>query len=289
VAQRIFVGLQTSADDVFILRKEGRHYYSSALGEAVDVEPDLLHVLLKGSVHIRRWVPDVSNLFVLFPYESVSGRWQLIDAGKVEERCPKTWAYLRRCRSRLASRERGTFEGEQWYGYVYPKNLAYMAVKKILTPSLGRRAEFCIDERGEYYFVGSGGGGGGGYGIVLTESLPLRYMVGLLNSKLLDWYLKSITTRFHSGWFAYNKQYIEQVPIVIPTTSSEKRSADAIVERVTEIIASRTRLRDRRLSDQVRAQLTRTVEAHEARVDELVNRLYGVTEVPVTFEKETPG
>ena len=61
---------------------------------------------------------------------------------------PLTWNYLQRCRPFLASRERGTFEGDRWYGYVYPKNLAKMSERKLLTPSLGQRAEFCYDPKG---------------------------------------------------------------------------------------------------------------------------------------------
>lgn len=68
VASGIFVGLQTSADDVFILRDDGRYFYSNALSEAIELETILLHPLLKGSVHIRRWIPDKTNQVVLFPY-----------------------------------------------------------------------------------------------------------------------------------------------------------------------------------------------------------------------------
>ena len=58
VASAIFVGLQTSADDVFILDRSERQYRSAALATPVDIESGLLHPLLKGSVHIRRWLPD---------------------------------------------------------------------------------------------------------------------------------------------------------------------------------------------------------------------------------------
>ena len=69
VASAIFVGLQTSADDVFILDRSGRQYRSAALATPVDIESGLLHPLLKGSVHIRRWLPDATAQVVLFPYE----------------------------------------------------------------------------------------------------------------------------------------------------------------------------------------------------------------------------
>ena len=89
VADAIFVGLQTSADRVFILDCAGKQYRSSALGTPVELETGLLHPLLKGSVHIRRWIPDATAQVVLFPYEAVSGKWGLIAAEKLARKWPK--------------------------------------------------------------------------------------------------------------------------------------------------------------------------------------------------------
>jgi type I restriction-modification system DNA methylase subunit len=280
VADAIFVGLQTSADDVFILESSGGQHRSAALGAAVELETGLLHPLLKGSVHIRRWVPDTTTQVVLFPYEATAAKWRLISAEKLARRWPKTWDYLARCRQRLSRRERGTFEGDGWYGYVYPKNLARMGMPKILTPSLGRRAEFCLDETGGLFFVGSGGGGGGGYGITLPADLSPHYVLGLLNSKLLDWFVKQITTRFHSGWYAYNKQYIEQIPIKLPANAQERKLAGLVAERVQRTIGAKKQLQMGVAGDRTVARLQREIETHEQQIDDSVCRLYGVDQLP---------
>jgi type I restriction-modification system DNA methylase subunit len=279
-ASAIFVGLQTSADDVFILDRSERRYRSAALASPVDLESGLLHPLLKGAVHVRRWLPDATEQVVLFPYESVSGKWRLIDAEKLARKWPKTWDYLTRCRKRLARRERGSFEGDGWYGYVYPKNLARMNVPKILTPSLGRRSEFCLDSTGEFFFVGSGGGGGGGYGIAVPAELSAHYLLGALNSRLVDWFVKQITTRFHSGWYAYNKQFIEQIPVKLPETTQERKLAGQIAERVERIIEVKKQLQKGVAGDRAVERLEREIEAHERQIDERVCRLYGVDEIP---------
>ena len=69
-----------------------------------------------------------------------------------------------------------------------------MEQKKIMTPSIAQHASFTRDTNDFFYFVGSGGGGGGGYGIVLDAQygLGLHYVLGLLNSSLLDFYARSI-------------------------------------------------------------------------------------------------
>ena len=279
-AEKIFVGLQTSADQVFILDKRGKRYWSEELGLELDLETNYLHPLLKGSVHMKRWLPLPTSQVVLFPYERRGDDFELVAETEFKKSAPLTWDYMLKCRTRLATRERGTFEGDRWYGYVYPKNLARMSKRKLLTPSLGQRAEFCFDPNGELFFVGSGGGGGGGYGILIPDSRLHEYMLGLLNSRLLDWYLQQITTPFHSGWFAYNKQFIEQIPIKLPTTSEDKRLAQRITASVQAIMAAKAALRAEGLSDRQRNQHEAAVEAHEKRIDEAVFALYGVDGLP---------
>lgn len=279
-AEKIFVGLQTSADQVFILERRGNRYWSEQLDALVDMEPTYLHPLLKGSVHMKRWVPLPTPRVVLFPYELHGSQFELVASNHLENRAPLTWDYMLRCRTHLASRERGTYEGERWYGYVYPKNFASMSKRKLLTPSLGQRAEYSFDEKGDQFFVGSGGGGGGGYGILLPSSASYEYVLGLLNSSLLDWYLKQITTPFHNGWFAYNKQFIEKVPIKIPETADEEKKALRIAESVRTIMVAKTRLQTVKLSDRERSTLEGEIEAHENRIDEIVFDLYGVSGLP---------
>jgi len=293
-ADKIFVGLQTSADQVFILERRGKRFWSEQLGVAVDLEATYLHPLLKGSVHMKRWLPLASPQVVLFPYERKGKAFELVSATEFRKNAPLTWDYMLQCRPHLASRERGTFEGDRWYGYVYPKNLASMSKRKLLTPSLGQRAEFCFDPKGDQFFVGSGGGGGGGYGILLPDPKLYEYVLGLLNSKLLDWYLQQITTPFHSGWFAYNKQFIDQIAIKLPTTAADKKLAERITQSVRAIMDAKAKLRaadtpfsgvkgrlkPAGLSDRETKSLESEVEAHERRIDESVFALYGVDGLP---------
>jgi hypothetical protein len=121
-----------------------------------------------------------------------------------------------------------------------------------------------------------------------------EYILGLLNSRLLDWYLQQITTPFHSGWFAYNKQFIEQIPIKLPQTAEEERQAERITLSVRAIMVAKAKLRPPGppfagvkgglripvLSDRETSSLEGEVEAHEKRIDEAVFALYGVKGLP---------
>ncbi len=280
IARKIAQGIVTSCDDVYFLTRRGRGYFSDASNQCYDLERAVIHPLLKGSVHMKRFVPVASDRFVLFPYETFRGQWRLIPTDKFASTYPRAWAYLNEFRTQLEGRESGKMVGRHdWYAYVYPKNLEVMSSAKLLVPAIATHAQYCVDVRGEYYFVGSGGGGGGGYGIV-TDAVDLRYLCGLLNSKCLDRYLRHVSTPFHSGWFAYSKLYLSQIPILLPATLEEKKLAERITESVDMIIGARIKLQAQALSDREKSQCESELDAHERRVDDLVQRLYGVESVP---------
>jgi len=285
IAERLFVGLQTSADQVYILEKKavlpGKliKVYSKAQGKEYELESDLLKPVLKGALGIRRYQLDHENRYVLFPYQSIEGRMQLVPEEIFMARYPRAWRYLLDNREALEGRERGKMRHSGWYGYVYPKNLTLFDQPKLLTPSIAKRASFAYDCKGEYYFVGSGGGGGGGYGIILkpTDLSPL-YVLGLLNSHLLDFYLKTTSSPFRHGWYAYNKQYIEQLPIrrIDFDNPEEKKVHDDLVALVERMLKLNKRLRE--TVGREREELERRIERTDREIDELVYRLYGLTE-----------
>ena len=119
-----------------------------------------------------------------------------------------------------------------------------MEQTKILTPSIANSASYSLDSQDYFYFVGSGGGGGGAYGITLQNAdvKEYQYILGLLNSKLVDMYLKECSSRFRGGYYAYNKQYIEKLPIrTIDFDNSDDISKhDEIVKLVEQMLKLHT-------------------------------------------------
>lgn len=315
LTSKIAQGLVSGCDPVFYVERRGKEFFSDETGRSHALERELIHPLLKGSVHIRRWAFDPTTLAVLFPYRLVKGEWKLISPVQMKEEYPIAHAYLSECRGKLEEREkkerknesgdtvRGEdrkplydrpFAGRNFYRYSRPQNFEVMPCAKLLVPAMGRRAEYAIDEKGEFYFVGSGGGGGGAHAIIPNIKIDLRYLCGLLNSELLDAFLQRVTTPFHSGWFAYSKAYIAQIPIKLPETAEDKKLAKRITDSVRVIMAAKTKLRDSVasfagiksglksavLSDRETRSLEAEVEAHEKRINETVFALYGVDGLP---------
>ena len=282
VTARMFQGLITGADKVFILtNSSGGRFFSDALGEEVALEPELMHPLCKGSVNIRRYSIDTPEKSILFPYRVVDGKAELLSQQELAARYPSAWAYLSANRTALESRERGKWKHNRWYAFGRSQNLAEMEQAKILTPSIAKRASFTLDRAGQFYFVGSGGGGGGGYGLTLKSGcrLSYEYVLGLLNSALLDCCVQSRSSRFSGGFYAYNRQYLEQIPVRMIDFSdpADKARHDRMVSLVQTMLDLHKRLAAAKTAHE-KTMLQRQITATDHQIDRLVYALYGLTE-----------
>jgi hypothetical protein len=203
----------------------------------------------------------------------------LIDAIEYKRRYPLTWAYLELNKDRLSARNKGNM-GREWYGYVYKKNHTRFKLPKLLVPSIATGSCFAADLEGDFYFVGSGGGGGGGYGIVARSDIGLSplYLLGLLNSHVLDFYLKQISTPFRGGFLALNRQYIEQLPIrpIDFSDPADKAQHDRMVTLVQRMLDLH-RQQQAAGSEAARERLQREINVTDEQIDKLVYELYGLT------------
>lgn len=289
---KLFVGLQTSADQVYIVEERTGSTadfvsgYSRATNKTYRLERGITVPLLKGSLDIRRYYLERITRYVVFPYRD----GKLIPAANLEHEFPQVWKYLNDNRGVLSA-ILGKGAKKDWYSYAYPKNLTLFSKPKLLTPSIAKRASFALDEGGDYYFVGSGGGGGGGYGVIsqLPSHSP-KYLLALLNSSLLDCYLQSYSSPFHHGYFAYNKQYIERLPIrrINFDDPADKAQHDAIVALVTEMLDLQKQYAHaaREILDQ-RFTLETRIKRLDDEIDRRVFELYDLTPDEIEIVKGT--
>ena len=140
--------------------------------------------------------------------------------------------------------------------------------KKIMTQVLAKKAMFTLDSFGKYYFVG--GGNAGGYGLILkNDSLNYKFILGILNSSLSDFYLKNHTSLFQGGYYSYAKRFIEKIPIKVISREKQK----PLIEIVDKIL-SITKDDDYSKNPEKQAK----VKAYERRINRLVYNLYGLTD-----------
>ena len=175
--------------------------------------------------------------------------------------------------------------GTNWYAYIYPKNIEVMATPKILVPDIADRASFALDESGEYAFTS-------GYGITMKREVAEspKYILGLLNSTLLDFYLKNISTTMRGGFFRYFTQFVEQLPIrrIDFADRIDKGCHDKMVSLVERMLDHYKQLAAAKNPND-KTRLQREIDATDRQIDQLVYELYGLTEAEIKIVETDNG
>jgi hypothetical protein len=166
--------------------------------------------------------------------------------------------------------------GERWYGYVYPKALDVMPLPKIFTPDIAARASFSLDESGDVFFTG---GVAGGYGILVLPEYRKEYVLGLLNSTLLEWMIRQTATQMRGGYYSFESRFIRNLPI--RTIEISEADDQARHDRVASLVDRMQELNKRLTATKNpndKTKLEREIEATDLQIDQLVYELYGLTE-----------
>ncbi|RQR43018.1 hypothetical protein DIE21_36180 [Burkholderia sp. Bp9140] len=277
----IFVGLQTSADDVYIMDvlKETKHsvqLYSKALRQPVTLENALLHPLVSGT-DVDRYAPLPKRQVILFPYFISDNSAELIKFDEIEKKYPKIANYLLECERKLRGREKGKFNDDGWYRFGRSQNLTKQEQRKICVPRLVDELHATMDESAIHFLDNVDVGG-----VTLKDSATeteLYYVLGLLNSTLLRWYFPFISAPFRGGFRSANRQFLEKLPIV--WAHAKQKSVRTQIDKVALLARKRFALAtelSEALSDRDRAFFEAKVSAADRQIDDAVFKLYGLTE-----------
>lgn len=271
----IFVGLQTSADDVFMLRlisraKDTARVWSDALGAEVEIENCWLRAVVSGS-DVQGYVPLRPAHVFLFPYRVTNERAELVSFPELEARSPLTAAYLLRNRGRLEARESGKFAGEGWHRFGRSQNLGIQSRSKLCVPRLVDRLCAAADLKGESFLDNVDVGG-----VTLKFGAPevrLEFLLGILNSRLAGWFFPKVSAPFRGGWMSANRQFLSLVPVAVPRSRAVHETLVARVERMLKLHEQLAAAK----SPNEQTHLQREIAATDRAIDQLVYQLYELT------------
>lgn len=260
-----FQGLATGCDDVFILKlieDQGKVWLLKPKGggDPVEIEKELLRPWLFGR-DVERWHIAWDGWYVLFPYVKIDGVYKLIpskDNAKLEpfkfyaDKAPrmedfsKAWKYLRDHEKNLRGREDGRFVHD-WYGAARPQNLEFYEMPKLVVQINSKFSDMAYDSRFGFVFQ-AGGRGGGVYGIALDlQKIDPWFALALLNSIVLDFYLKHISTVYFGHTYSYSDAFIKNLPIRLPKTKTKREIAKKLAKIAQKLTKTKGKLRAKEL------------------------------------------
>jgi hypothetical protein len=281
----IFVGVQTSADDVYIMDYVGGkdgivQLVSKAVGKLVEIESGILRPIVSGT-DILPFGLLPNRQYILYPYKvDASESASLMSFTEIGERWPRAAAYLKANKTRLEAREKGKFRGKDWYRFGRNQNVGIQGRSKVCVPRLVDVLHCTLDSDGSHVLDNVDVGG-----VTLRPKfigLGLPYIAALLNSRLLQWFFPFVSAPFRGGYFSANRQFLGKLPIVVPNLShkGERLQYEAILERESRLREIGAR-RGQPLTPHQKTALEREANEVRRQLDDLIFTLYGLSEAEV--------
>ena len=151
----IFVGLQTSADDVFVMDFVAEtdrtiRLMSKSLAREWIFEKKLFYPLFSGT-DVSRYGRLQNRQYILFPYTVKDERATLIDFKTIQRDWPKTAAYLVENKKRLEAREKGSISGFGMAPIRAKPNLGIQRRVKLCVPRLVEQLHAAFDRDGSHF------------------------------------------------------------------------------------------------------------------------------------------
>ena len=156
-----------------------------------------------------------------------------------------------------------------WWNYSFPMHKDYYHLNKIWCSYRSKNNEFIYDDTKEYI------------GLTNTtvifdtnNEINLKYLLALLNSRLLNFRYKSIGKQTGSGVYEYFENGVGKLPI--PIIGKEKQNK--LVSLVDQMLEAQKEYHTMRTDDLNRRFLKQKIDLIDNQIDVLVYELYGLTE-----------
>ena len=267
LAEGVSEGIVTGKNEVFLLPLDK----ASKLG----LEKEPLKPVIQGK-QIKRYYHEPVQNFLIYPYYSNVDRTEPIPEEDFARLFPVTWEYLLSQRQNLMGRKYFDDSLKAWYELWCERSFLQQASAKIVVPELASKNRFAYCAESIFYLDTACG--------IVPNNKDLNtclYLLGLLNSSLLEFYYKKTTVPKASGFYIYKTMFLRGLPVrnIDFDNPQEKKMHDALVALVDKMLELNKRLapiRDIPFSE--RDELLREIERTDKEIDNLVYDLYGLTE-----------
>jgi type I restriction-modification system DNA methylase subunit len=274
----IFVGVQTSADKIYIFEAIGETADTVTFDDINGVRWTIEKAILRPAlmdVQLPAFSRPQANTYIIFPYKFDESGAVLYSVDEMQTQFPHCWDYLQNHESRL--RGRSLQNPEMWYGYGRTQSLTrFNGEAKLIWPVLSLEPRYAYDDQDILF---TGGGNGPYYGLrpLPDTELSIFYLQAILSHPVFEAMVKSVASTFRGGYKSHGKQFVQSLPIrqIDFTNHDEKSSHDNIVTSVQQLIQATEALKTATLPHQ---QQTLRTQARilKQRIDRLIEQLYGI-------------
>lgn len=283
----IFVGVQTSADKIYVVQAEEEDEQTITFTGQDNVRRKIERGILRKCVYdakLLKYNRIEANSYIIFPYRNVEGKSVLIKRTELKQMYPLTYSYLCEFRDELDRRNMPNRTDDNWYGYGRSQSIRrFTGGEHLIWPVLSLDSNYVYDNE---MVVFTGGGNGPFYGLALKKGIKesVFYIQAVLNHRIMELLVKNKASMFRGGYYSHGKQYIAELPVykIDFTDEGDRRVHENIVSHVKMIME----LSQKKAQAGNHAEgkvLQRAIEVRQQELDRLIEGIYGV-EVPKAEE-----
>lgn len=220
----IRVGVATCKDSVYFIDgntyKNG-YYKKDYNGKTYLIESAITKPIAKISDFKNQAELEANKRRIIFPYMKNNGDVKIIYEDELKTKYPECYKYLLAAKGELATRDKGKVEYPRWYSYARTQGLNFNG-EKLFTPTFSSEPRFLNEKDVESMFCN-------GYAIFLKQKadlfstnrkIDLSTLAKILNSKIMDYYIKRTSVSIEGGYPCYQKNFIELFGV--PNLSNEE-------------------------------------------------------------------
>jgi len=286
----IFVGVQTSADPIYIFRPVGETASTVTLrwnSRDWPIERGILRPCLHDAT-LFAYARPRPNAWMIFPYELVRGRTRikarLIQPADMARGFPGCWAYLNARRDEFDRRSvtGGAAADRQWYQFGRSQSLVKFDSPKIILPILSIEPRYAYDDTN---IMVTGGGNGPYYMIRPRDGATLtnHYLLAVLNHPMSEAFVRTNTSPFRGGYYSHGKQFIEDLPIP-PAAGPERTAIKSLVTTLIDTLGA---------TEAARTPHERTVRERQAvdlraRIEARISALFNLSDADMETVRAVP-
>ncbi len=224
-ALKIMTGIATQKDTLYLIhttkelnRNEDDHYYYTEFnGQAYKIEKEMTIAIIKGSGEKK--IDESSNFYefnrIIYPYKVEGEKVFTIPESEMATSFPETYAYFQAIKEELGKRNNGKPTVKIWYEYGRSQALNSFA-PKIIFPTNSAKPNFTYFPDHALF--------NNGYAIFGLKSndhkIDLDVLTKVLNSSIMEYYIKQTSYMISGGYYCYQKKYISG--FTIPEFSPEE-------------------------------------------------------------------
>ena len=266
LVEGIYEGIVTGNNSVFVV--------PSSVASKLGLEKPLIRPAIQGK-HVERYFLETLTHVLFYPYKADGKRTVRIEERELERLYPKVYQYLQEHRANLSGRKYFEHSNKAWYELWNERSFGKQAIPKIVGQEIAAGAKFALSTEEEFYLDTV-------CGIVLRNKSKAHalYVLGLLNSRLLEYYYKRTTVPKAGGFYIYKTMFLKSLPIRLVDLAdpSQKKLHDDLVALVDRMLELNKKLHS--LSEfeaEQRLAVEKEIGGIDENIDTLVYDLYGLT------------